>query len=137
MYLVDTNFISEFAQHAPNDGVRRWANLHIGDAGISTVAIFELRLGLAQLPDGRRRDELLGTIERAISRFGPRVYAFDRASAEMAGELHGVSARAGRTMSRMDAQIAGIAAVYGLTLVTRNTRDFEATGLDLINPWLD
>lgn len=135
MYLLHTNFISELVQREPNAGVRRWANLHSGDAGIPTIAIFELLLGAVQLPDGRRRDELLGTIERAIARFGPRVYAFDRAAAEMASELHGFSARSDRPMARMDAQIAGIAAVYGLTLVTRNVGDFAGTGIDLLNPW--
>jgi toxin FitB len=135
MYLVDTNVVSELLQREPDAGVRRWANLHAGDAGLSTVAIFELRLGAMLLPEGRRRDELLGTIERAIARFGPRIYAFDRASAEMASEINGLSTHRGRPMSRMDAQIAGIAAVYGLTLITRNVADFEATGLDVINPW--
>lgn len=135
MYLVDTNFVSDLLRRAPNSGVQRWANLNFGDAGIPTVAIFETRLGAMQLPEGRRRDELLGLIERAVARFGPRIYTFDRASAEMASELHGISSRAGRPMSRMDVQIAGIAAVYGLTLVTRNVDDFAATGIDLVNPW--
>lgn len=135
MYLVDTNFLSELVQREPDSGVRRWANVNIGDAGISSVSIFELRLGVARLPAGRRRDDLLGTIDRAVARFGPRIYGFDRSSAEMGGELSGVSERQGRPMSRMDAQIAGIAAVYGLTLVTRNVSDFEATGIDILNPW--
>lgn len=135
MYLVDTNLVSELVQRQPDPRVQRWANHNIGNAGIPTVAIFEIRLGLLQMPEGRRRDDLLGMMERAISRFGPRIYAFDRASAEMAGELHALSSRAGRPMARMDAQIAGIAAVYGLTLVTRNVKDFENTGIDVLNPW--
>ncbi len=54
---------------------------------------------------------------------------------EMAAELVGSCFRAGRVLARMDAQIAGIAAVYGLTIVTRNIGDFADTGLDLHNPW--
>ena len=82
-----------------------------------------------------RQDELLLAIERAINRFGPRLYGFDRLSAEMAGQIGASSAAQGRPMSQPDAQLAGIAAVYGLTLVTRNVRDFEASGVDLLSPW--
>jgi len=55
----------------------------MADAALPTTTIFELRLGVIQMPDGLRRDELLPVIERAIMRFGPRIYSFDRASAEM------------------------------------------------------
>jgi predicted nucleic acid-binding protein len=112
-----------------------WVDDHGDDCGLSTIALFELRLGVAQLPDGRRRDELTLGIERIVNRLLPRIYAFDRASAEIAGELSGLAARRGRPMARMDTQIAGIAAVYGLTLVTRNVGDFAGAGLDLIDPW--
>jgi hypothetical protein len=53
----------------------------------------------------------------------------------MAGQIGASSAAQGRPMSQPDAQLAGIAAVYGLTLVTRNVRDFEASGVDLLSPW--
>lgn len=135
MYLLDTNVVSELMRDAPDQQVAQWVNRRSGDCGIPTIAIFELRLGLGRLSDGRRRDELIGALERVIARFGPRVYALDRAAAEMGGELSGEAEKRGRALSRMDAQIAGIAAVYGLTLVTRNIKDFEITGVDLINPW--
>ena len=63
--------------------------------------------------------------------------SFDRSSAEMAAELVSVIASTGRTMTTEDVQIAGIAGIYGLTLVTRNVKDFAASGIDLINPWAD
>jgi predicted nucleic acid-binding protein len=135
MYLIDTNIVSELLRPNPEPAVTRWLDRHGADSGLPTTAIFELRLGAAQLPEGQRRDQLILAIERIVNRFGPRVYGFDRASAEMAGELVGESARRGRVLARMDAQIAGIAAVYGLTLVTRNVGDFASTGLDLHNPW--
>ena len=102
-----------------------------------TIAIFEVRAGVNTMPPGRRRDELMGAFERIVARFGPRVVSFDRPSAEMAAELASVSASAGRTMTTGDVQIAGIAGAYGLTLVTRNVKDFAATGIDLVNPWGD
>lgn len=135
MYLIDTNVLSDLATDKASAAVQRWTNLHMADAALPTTTIFELRLGVAQMADGARRDALMLAIERAITRFGPRIYAFDRASAEMAGELIGLMARKGRVLKRIDAQIAGIAAVYGLTIVARNVKDFEDTGIDVVNPW--
>lgn len=134
-YLLDTNVISELTRQTPDVRVAQWVSRRGGDCGIPTTAIFELRAGLSEMPEGRRRDELLGALERVVARFGPRVYALDRAAAEMGGELIGEARRRGRPIARMDAQIAGIAAVYGLTLVTRNVKDFEVLGIDLLNPW--
>lgn len=134
MYLVDTNIVSELMRQTTADPVRKWVDRHHAGCALPTPAIFELRAGVAEMPGVRRRDELLGALERIIARFGPRVYALDRAAAEMAGDLSG-DARRGRAMSRIDAQIAGIAALYGLTLVTRNLRDFESLGIDLVDPW--
>jgi toxin FitB len=135
VYLLDTNVVSELVRPRPETTVVAWVDEHGGDCGLSTIALFELRLGVAQLPDGRRRDELTLAIERIVNRLLPRLYAFDRASAETAGELSGLAARRGRPMARIDAQIAGITAVYGLTLVTRNVGDFAGAGLDLVDPW--
>jgi predicted nucleic acid-binding protein len=135
MYLLDTNVLSELTRPNPDSGVQRWINQHMAQSGVSTITVFELRWGVAALPAGRRQDELLLAIERAINRFGPRLYGFDRLSAEMAGQIGAACAALGRPMSQPDAQLAGIAAVYGLTLVTRNVRDFEASGVDLLSPW--
>ena len=135
MYLIDTNVLSELLQPLPSPPVQQWINRHSGASGVPTTVIFELRVGVARLADGRRRDQLGQAIERLVSRFSPRVYSFDRAAAEAGAELIGLAERQGRVLERMDAQIAGIAAVYGLTLVSRNTRDFAGLDLDLVDPW--
>ncbi len=135
IYLVNTNVISELMRPEPDRRITRWVDRHGGECGLPTVAIVELRYGVVRLPAGRRSDELIGALERILSRFGPRIVAFDRASAEMAAELRAQSQRDGRPMVAMNAQVAGIAGVNGLTLATRNGGDFEGTGVDLINPW--
>lgn len=135
MYLVDTNVLSELLQPVPAPALPRWLDRHAASCGVPSIAVFELCTGAAILPEGRRRDQLQQAISRLIDRFGPRVYVFDRRCAEAAAELIGLSRRQGRVLERLDAQIAGIAAVYGLTLVTRNVRDFAETGLDLLDPW--
>lgn len=137
MFLIDTNVLSETLRSKPDPRVQRWIDQHWASCGLSTPVLFELRLGAASVRDNVRRDQLQQTIDRTVQRFGPRLYALDRASADAAGDLLGSAARGGRVLERVDSQIAGIAAVYGLTLVTRNTRDFEVTGLDLLNPWQD
>lgn len=135
IYLIDTNVVSELMRPEPDRRVTRWVDRHGGECGLPTVAIFEIRYGVVRLPAGRRSDELIGALERMVTRFGPRIVAFDRASAEMAADLRAQSQREGRPMAAMDAQIAGIAGVYGLTLVTRNGRDFDGLGIDLVDPW--
>lgn len=137
IYLIDSNVVSESMRPAPSARVVTWLDRHAGNCAMPTVAIFEVRAGINSMPPGRRRDELMGAFERIVARFGPRVVSFDRPSAEMADELASVSASAGRTMTTGDVQIAGIAGAYGLTLVTRNVKDFAATGIDLVNPWGD
>ena len=135
MFLINTNVLSETFRGTPEPRVRRWIDHHWASSGLAAPVLFELRLGAASVRDSVRRDQLQQAIDRTVQRFGPRVYLFDRASADAAGELLGSAARSGRVLERVDAQIAGVAAVYGLTLVTRNTRDFAVTGLDLIDPW--
>lgn len=135
IYLLDSNVVSELMRPGPDRRVTRWVDRHGGECGLPTLAIFEVRYGVVRLPAGRRSDELIGALERIIARFGPRIVAFDRASAEMAADLRAQAHREGRPMAAMDAQIAGIAALYGLTLVTRNLRDFEGLGIDLVDPW--
>ena len=137
IYLIDSNVVSESMRPAPSARVVTWLDRHAGNCAMPTVAIFEVRAGINSMPPGRRRDELMGAFERIVARFGPRVVSFDRPSAEMAAELASVSASGGRTMTTGDVQIAGIAGAYGLTLVTRNVKDFAATGIDLVNPWGD
>jgi predicted nucleic acid-binding protein len=120
--------------------VVRWLNNHFAESAISTVSVFELFAGVAALPKGKRRDVLHSAIERAIRRLADRVYAFDEASARAAARLLGEARSAGRGARVIpdhvtDLQIAGTAVAHGLSLATRNERDFEPFGLHLINPW--
>ncbi len=69
-------------------------------------------------------------------RFADRIFGFSEDAAMAYGELMGEAVRRGRPMSAPDGMIAAIAKVNGGRLATRNLRDFEPTGLDLVSPWV-
>lgn len=140
MILLDTNVLSEALRPAPSDEVIKWLNARFGECAISSVTIFELAAGLAQLPAGKRREALEAAVARVVRRFGTRVYAFDTPAAHAAAKLFESARSQGSGLHQVptklaDLQIGGIAAAYGLSLATRNLADFQGSGLDLINPW--
>lgn len=140
MILLDTNVISELLKVAPSPQVAHWLDEHFAESAISSVTAFELIVGVVGLQPGRRRDALDTAVGRILRRFSPRTYAFDGAAAQVAARLFESSRQHGLPLHQLpgkyaDLQIAGIAIAYGLSLATRNTRDFRDIGIDLIDPW--
>lgn len=141
MILLDTNVVSEGLRVNPDANVVRWLNTRAAECAVSSITLFELAVGLARLPEGKRRDVLEAAITRAIRRFGRRIYSFDAIAARAAAALFERARAAGvgpRDLPAKiaDLQIAGIASAYGLELATRNVADFKHTGIGLINPWI-
>ncbi|MDE2439454.1 MAG: PIN domain-containing protein [Betaproteobacteria bacterium] len=134
-YLVDSNVLSELMRPAPARQVVAWLDRHYAECWTSTIVILEVERGIARMADENRRVALRAVSERLFDRFGPRIVVFDRRCASMGAELVGVCRKAGRDLKLGDAAIAGVAGVYDQILVTRNTGDFEKTGLSLVNPW--
>lgn len=140
MILLDTNVLSEALRPEPSAVVVRWLNRHFAESAISAITVFELMAGAATLPRGKRRDTLENAIARTIQRFGPRIYAFDRAAAASAAQLIAAARAKGHPLHRggdklADLQIAGICLAYGLQLATRNVADFKGLGFNVIDPW--
>ena len=103
---------------------------------ISVVAFAEVRRGIERMPAGRRRDRLTAWLADELpARFDQRIIGIDRAIAEHWGVITARAQAAGDNMGTMDAFVAAAAAVHGLTLVTRNTKDFAHAGINLLNPW--
>jgi toxin FitB len=135
MFLFDTNVISELRrQDKANRNVSVWANaLPATSVFLSAISIFEIELGALTIA---RRDAPQGALLRAwidhqiLPRFEGRILVVDAVVAQRCARLHVPNRRAER-----DALIAATALVHGLTIATRNVRDFEATGVPLINPW--
>jgi hypothetical protein len=103
-----------------------------------TTAICEAELfyGMERMPAGRRREGLRVAIEAILNGLSGRVLPFESAAARVYASLVAQREAAGRSMPQSDAQIAAIAIAHGATLVTRNTRDFDDSGIELLNPWL-
>lgn len=134
MIVVDTNVLSEAMLPEPNRAVVAWA----ASVTFTTTAITvgELRRGIARLPDGTRKRHLDTTADAVLAKLGPHgVLPYDEPAARRYGDLTAVREAAGRPIGTADAQIAAICLSRGATLATRNTRDFELIGLDVVNPW--
>nr|VFK63392.1 MAG: hypothetical protein BECKUNK1418G_GA0071005_10336 [Candidatus Kentron sp. UNK]VFK71661.1 MAG: hypothetical protein BECKUNK1418H_GA0071006_107617 [Candidatus Kentron sp. UNK] len=135
-YLLDTCVLSEFVKPAPNDGVLVWFDSRVeADLFMAAMTLAELRRGVAKLPASRRKSELSGWLENLRAGFDERILAFTEETAAYWGELCARADAAGRTIAAFDSIIAATAVEHGLTLVTRNVRDFGELPLMVIDPW--
>lgn len=136
MIVLDTNVVSELTRPDPNPTVVAWFDSLASDEQyLTAITAAELRYGAARLPHGRRALAMAEQIELTIGDYEDRVLPFDLAAAEHYGSLVVGRERVGRPLPTLDAQIASICAVWHAPLATRNLRDFEGTGIDLIDPW--
>jgi predicted nucleic acid-binding protein len=135
--LLDTNVFSALMQRTANPEVIGWLDAQPPESIWTTAAtVFEVWLGLAILPDGRRRRRLQGAFARTMQEdFDGRVLPFDSAAAQASAAIAARQRLAGRPVEIRDVQIAGIAAARKATLATRNTRHFEELGVPIVNPW--
>jgi predicted nucleic acid-binding protein len=134
--LLDTNVLSEARRPDGNALVKaRLLALPEEDQYLSVITIGELAAGIAKLDPGKRRRGLEESLELAERQFAAHILPIDREIAHLWGDLTTRAAKAGRTLHAADGLIAATALHHGLRLMTRNTRDFEATGVQLINPW--
>lgn len=136
-FLLDTNVVSEWTKPRPNPGVVEWlGQVDEDEVFLSVVTFAELRRGIARLPAGARRERLDEWLRGELPlRFESRIVGVDGAIADEWGRLIAHRETRGRTIHTMDALIAATAQVHGLTLVTRNTEDFQASVKSLLNPW--
>ena len=137
MFILDTNVASELMRLEPNSAVAAWiSERDAQEMYLTTVSEAELLYGVAILPAGKRRDALEAVMNRWLDLgFRERILPFDSAAARAYAAIAARRRRAGRPISETDCQIAAISYARGAALVTRNVRDFEATGVDIVDPW--
>ena len=135
--LIDTNVISEYMSARPDPAVIGFLrSLDFRSAFLSVITVSEIRFGVDRLPKGMRRRNLEHWLTWDLPLdFGDRVLLVHDGVAHAAGSLRARVLAAGRPMGVMDAFIAATAEVHGLTLVTRNVKDFEAWGGPVHSPW--
>jgi toxin FitB len=137
MYLIDTNVISEARKRAKaNCGVIAFFETVVASSEpvfLSAVSVGELRRGVERIRhrgDAEQARRLEAWLASVVGSFGERILAFDADAAQVWGHL-----RVPNPAHALDKQIAAIALVNDLTLVTRNVADFEGSGVKLANPF--
>ncbi len=137
MIILDTNVLSALMQATPDVRVVAWLDRQAPESIWTTsITLFESRLGLALLPEGRRRQALEASFEQLLNEdLQNRVFVFDTAAALEAAVLAATQRRAGRPVDLRDTQIAGIAVARRASIATRNLRHFQDLAVPVINPW--
>lgn len=132
-YLLDTNILSELRRSRPDRSVERWYEATSdGDMFLSVMTIGEFRKGLARLrrKDADRADALDQWLERVLQPYAARILPITPEIATVWGDLNDPE-----PVPIIDAFLAATAIVHDMVLVTRNVKDFERTGVRLLNPF--
>lgn len=137
MTILDTNVISALMQASPAPAVVEWVDRQAADElWITSVTVYELRLGLALLPSGKRRRVLEEALVMLLmDDLEHRVLDYDAAAATAAAALTAVRRKHGRSVDLRDTQIAGIVLARRATLATRNVRHYADLDVPVVNPW--
>lgn len=132
MYLLDTNVVSELRRPRPHGAVLRWmAEVPADQLLLSAVTVGEIQAGIeiTREQDRRKAESLEAWLEQVVATYS--VLPMDAAAfREWARLKHRKS-----DSLLEDARIAATAIVHGLTVATRNLRDFEGFGVLLLNPF--
>lgn len=133
-YLIDTNVLSELRLKTPDAGVVEWFSRRPASTlYLSVLTLGALRKGIEGVADSDRRMALTDWLETDLPVFfAGRILAID---AQVADRWSRIVAAAGRPLPAIDSLLGATAAQHGLSMVTRNARDFADLGLDVINPW--
>ena len=132
--LLDTNVLSELVRPEPDERVVAFVR-DLESPLLSALTLLELTFGASRVRDPHRRDRLALWIDTVRSRFAGRIVDVDADVAEVAGRLRALADHAGRVTDPIDALIAAGAMVRGAAVATRNVRDFEPLGVEVIDPW--
>jgi predicted nucleic acid-binding protein len=137
MIILDTNVLSALMRTTPEVQVVRWLDEQPAESiWITSITLFEARLGLALLPKGQRQRLLESAFNRLLEDdLENRILDFDRAAAAEAANVAASRQKVGRPVDVRDTQIAGIALARRATLATCNLKHFQDLSVAVIDPW--
>jgi len=133
-YLLDTNVLSELRRKNPDAGLVEWfTHRPASTLFLSVLTLGELRKGIEKIFDPIRSAALTDWLETDLpSFFTGRILAIDSEVADTWGRI---TANYQRPLPAIHSLLGATAAKHGLSMVTRNARDFEGLGIEVINPW--
>jgi toxin FitB len=132
-YLVDANVLSEPTKPVPNNKVIDWLTANEGNLVVDSIIVGELYVGILALPRGRKRTQLeqwFGNVVQTIDCL-PWDATISRRWAKLVVDLK----QKGDKLPLLDSMIAATALQHDLTVATRNTRDFNKTDVQVLNPF--
>lgn len=135
MILVDTNVWSELAKPEGDPAVLAWLEANDGDLALSTLVMAEIQYGLELPKAAHKRADLILWLRGLEERYWSRVWHFDADDARSFGRLAASTEVKKRDPQVIDLQLAAQALARGAAVATRNVKDFEWTGVTVIDPW--
>ena len=134
-WLLDTCVVSELTRKAPSTAVVEWLKRHGGEAVLTMVTVGEIQYGIERMPASRARNSLQLWFDGLCSQYSERTLPTDDAVWRAYSRLKASVESIGRPQEDFDLLIAATAAVHRLTVVTRNTKHFDDSGVKTFNPW--
>lgn len=131
-FLLDTNAVSEI-RRGGDPSVRAWVDaVDDSELHVSVMTLGEIRTGIDRLSDrdATQANVFARWLSELRARFADRILPVDTRVADQWGRLNAIATR-----NAVDSLIAATAHVHGLTVVTRNTRDFDGCEVAVLNPW--
>ncbi len=134
-YLLDTNIISEIIRKKPDANVIHYLHaIPSEELYLSVLTLGELRKGVEKLNDGQKRNKLRLWLEQDLfASFADRILPINH---EIADRWGYIAAMLPRSLPAVDVLLSATALTHNLKLVTRNVKDFEIPGLEVVNPFL-
>ena len=123
-WLLDTNTLSELTKPEPLPGLLDWLELHEPETTISAISLGEMVAGVEQMAEGKRRRTLERSLKFLREDYAGKILDFTEGVAVEWGRLIAEARKRRRNLSVLDSQIEATAIHFGLTVVTRNQKDF-------------
>ncbi|MCY3745848.1 MAG: PIN domain-containing protein [Acidobacteria bacterium] len=139
-WLLDTNVAFELMRARTDRRVARFLSRIANEqVGLAAISVWEVLNGIRKLRAGRRRSALDTRFRNVLDSYRDRVLPWTEDDARVCARIMEEKRRRGESLDAQlpDAFLAAVAVRRGLTIVTRNTRDFENTGARTVNPWKD